>query len=223
MSFWMRIGKLREAVEPDAGTGGTPPVVAPVVPGPEPTSNADVKAHPLFVKLAEQVATLTKTETERTEAATKATKDAELKKAAEEGRFEDALKQRDADIDTLKADHASALQTRDLETALLKAGFFSDIFVRGAVAGYGTDSGTIEEYAAALAADEANKGFLAQSDPSRSPLPAPGKAPVKGGAAPSWDEVKAWETGTDKEKKTEARTLIAAYRKEHGTYPYSLT
>ncbi len=198
----------------------------PATTTPEPAtpeiSNADVKGHELFQKITAELGALRNEKAERAAADEKATKDAELKKAAEEGRFEDALKQRDTELEKLKADYARDILNRDLQNEMLKAGFQNGMFISGAVAGYNTEMGSIVEYVDGLAKDEVNKAFLGHADTGRNPPPPPGKPAVNGGKVPNWDEVKSWETGTDPEKKKQARELISAYRKEHDEYPYKL-
>ena len=184
-------------------------------------SNAEIKAHPLFSKLTSELAELRRADAERKAAEEQAKKEAELKKAEAEGRYQDALKQRESELEALRAAHSKELLDRDLTTEMLKAGFGNEIFLRGAVSAYDADKWTVSEYVASLAGDDANKAFLASSGGAgRASLPEPGKPPVNGSKQHiSAEQLKAMEASSSLEERQKAREDLRAYRLEHGKYP----
>ena len=177
------------------------------------------KDDPTYKAMAQQLADLRRKEQERMEAEEKARKDAEIKELESRGQYEAAIKAREDELESLKNQHAAELQQRDLTAELLKAGFSNEMFMRGAVANYNQESGSILEYVQGLVGDESNAAFLSKSAPAREPLdPPPSVGSV--GKKPNWDQVKVWEQSENREERIKARGILAEYRKEHGKYPY---
>lgn len=184
-------------------------------------SNADAKSLPWVKDMASELAHLKKEKADNAAAVAKTEQDAKIKKAAEEGRFEEAQKLFDQQMEQKDKTHAAELQTRDLKTSLLQANFKNKTFIEGAISGYNSESGTIDEYVAALAADEANAAFLTTAQLEASKPSPPGKPALNGGKT-NWDEVKNMELNGTPEQKKKAREQIAEHRRQTGEYPYKL-
>jgi hypothetical protein len=179
-------------------------------------NNSGWKSHPLTQKIIAELSELKRVEQERQEKAKIEAREAELKKAEEEGRLKEALEKLRSEIESEKKKHAHELMKRDLMAEILKTGVNNDVFIRGALAGYSDESGTIQEYVAALMSDEANKVFLPQQDGSR-PVP-PRKIPSSTGPV-SWEKIKAETKSPDPEVRAKARAAIEAHYRETKQWP----
>jgi hypothetical protein len=189
------------------GTGD--PVLAQT--GTAQPSNAEIKNSDLFQKVAAEAGELRREKAERLTAEDATKKDAETKRLAEEGRFEEALKQKETEVETLKRQHEGQLRERDLGNELLKAGFNNDTFVRGAVNGYNPEGGTIADYVQALAADEGNKAFLSNGQ-GRQPHTPPGNPNVTNPGTPlNYESAKALSLSGTPEEKTRAREFLSKH------------
>ncbi len=206
-----------EADDDKGGSGEAPPADALDDVG-STISNADVKAHPLFKKLTDDLAERNKADADRKAADEAAQADAEQKRLKDEGKFEEAIK---LEKDGREADaraHALELQVRDLELAITKTGFTNDTFIRGAVAGFDPDKGTIEDYAKHLAENEVNKAFLGEiTDPGK-PTP-PGKPPGGKQGALNARQIKALKNSSDPAERRRGIKILEDYFDAHGQLP----
>lgn len=187
--------------------------------------NKDVKDSALFQKLATENAALKKTETDRQEAADTAAAAAEEKRLKDAGLFDEAAELHKKTVDDLNATHAAELQSRDLETELLKAGASNPNFMRGSVVGYDAEKdGSIADYVKVLKEDETNKDFFGGTVvPTREAQDEAARAAITG-AKPNWDKIKVMETSDDRKERIQARAALAQYRKDNPgkPYPYNL-
>ncbi len=197
------------------------------------TSNAAIKASPLFQKLAADL----KTEREGREVLEqeKADREATEQAAAEEveknrlkdaGLFDEMEAKYKAKDEAKDASHAAELQRRDIQAALLQSNFRNKKFISGSVADYNAEKdGTVDEYVAALAADEANAAFIIAPGAAGGKLPPkpPGKNNVDGATMENWEEVKSWENSGNREERLKAGKLLGEYHQKHGKYPYERT
>jgi hypothetical protein len=194
-----------------------PKVTPEPVPEPqeEPSINAQAKKLPWVQELMSKAK-----EADELKAAQEAErKDAELKKAEEEGRYQDIIKAKDAEFEAFKAQSKRQLLEVNLTSEMIKVGFGNDLFINGAIQSYDADThGDVSAYAASLASDEGNKHFL-NSAGGRTVQPAPGAVP-SGGGNDNWDQVRADLEGPDRDKRIAARAKLTAYREKNGEYPF---
>lgn len=145
-------------------------------------SNADVKAHPLFQKLTQELADerkASKTVMKRLEALEAADNERKTKALEAEKDYESAAQKRadkavaDAKKEweaTASADAAKA----EAKLQLVKAGFKNERFLKGALADFDFENQTAEEFAKAIAEDDSNKQFLeSASKAQKKPDPYP--------------------------------------------------
>jgi hypothetical protein len=203
--------------------GTTEPQAGEAAPKPEPTettplSNADAKNLPWVQEMGKELKALREEKAARLAAEEQSRKEAEIKKAEAEGRYEDAMKAKQAEIDSINAKYKTELTQRDVTAELLKAGFKNETFLRGAVTGYDAEKSTIADYVAELAKDEANKMFLGEAVAPvlTPPTGSPGTGPPK---ALTVEQLHALENSTDREERKKAREYLRQYREKHGKYP----
>lgn len=185
--------------------------------------NADIKSHPLFVKMTKQLSALQQAEAERQAAADKAKREAKIAEAQAKGEFEKALQLKDEEYTRELSVLKAQVLKKDLTTELLGVGFTARAAKFLATEYDAEKHESPEAFARACVEDEGNAQFLSApaSDP-RKPSP-PNASPVSGTTGKiNWEEVRAWETGDDPEKKKKARELLRKFREETGRYPYSL-
>lgn len=173
-------------------------------------SNNDVKSHPLFQKLTEQLSEFQRKEQERAAAEEKAAREAELKKAEEEGKWQDIVKMREQEIENLRASYAKDMLERDLKTELVRAGFSNDVFLKGAIGSYSGDPEGVTEYVEQLKADAGNAVFLNQAQQAANSTPAPPSTPTITGTKLSDAKIVAMEKSSDPAERAQARAHIEA-------------
>jgi hypothetical protein len=178
-------------------------------------SNSEIKASPLFQKLTQQIAEFQRKDQEREEQATKVKTEEERKKAEDEGRYSDALKQLNAELEATKAKHSKEILTRDLRLALTQAGF-STRGVDLLATEYNSEShGEPADYAKVCLDNDGNKPFLSTVEqPARVPPQPPGKAPISGETY-SAEQLLSYEKSDDPAKRALAYDYLLKYAKEH--------
>lgn len=189
-------------------------------------SNAEIKNHPLFLKLAEQLAGYQKAEQDRATAEADAKRQKEIEDARKASDFEKALKlEQEQAAAKVRAAEQRALQAELRSTLIGKGVTPSEGFFKVALAEYDpAKHADLNTFAESLKANEQYAPFFKPADPGRKPVQEPAGTPVNSGAA-VWDsamiaKVKNWEqNGTPKEQ-LEAAKLLGEYRKTHGKYPY---
>jgi len=181
-----------------------------------------LREHPAFLAVKEQavkerqarealearLAEIEASETQRKKAAEQAELEAK-------GNYEEALNRLRAESEAKEREWKMQLTEQQIRAEMARVGGVDELLIRGAVAGY--TEGDVAEYVAALR--EKNPRLFAEQGITRASSPAQGSS---SGAKtmPSIDEVKAWEASDDKDKRARAREFLAAYRREHGAYPY---
>ena len=182
-------------------------------------SNADVKSHPVFQKVASELAEYRQREADKKAADEKAKIDAERQKLEAEGKYEDAIKMRDKQIEELQASHKKELLQRDLKAELYKS-FDNEIFVNGAIGGYQGDSDGVADYVNGLLENEQNKVFMrSQQGQPRETLPEP-QGSGSGGSQMSVDDAKRLSKETNDPKvKQQAWKVLEDYYDKHGRMP----
>ena len=184
-------------------------------------SNADVKSNPLFLKVTKELAELRRAEEERAAAQDREQRDAALKLAQEEKRYEDALKLHREDADRELSELRNKALFAEIKATLLSKGAkASDGFYKVAMAEYDPEKHTsLDALADYLKTSEMYSQFFVSNQ--RAPLVPPSGQPVSSAMNANWDEVKTWETSNDKTLRAKARTLLREYREQNGgKYPY---
>jgi hypothetical protein len=206
-------------------TGATGAVVVPPVSGepkPKEQTNADLKSAPWVQEMAAELKALRAEKAEQERKKLEADKQTEIDLATKEQDYNRALQlQTEQSEAKVKAAESKALFA-EIKTALVSKGAkpTADGLFKVAMAEYNPEKHkTVEAFAEQLKINDAYAVFFL--DASRQVIPAPIGAPVNPMSV-DWAQVKAWETGTDKEKQKEARRLIGEYRNAHGKYPYKL-
>lgn len=138
----------KENVENTSQENGTPEV-----------DNNAVKNSPLFQKLAQQLADRERADQERADAEAQAAAEANQKALIEQGRFEESLALKTAELESVKEKHSRELLEIQIKNRLYKAGFGNDTFINGAVLGYNPEDGDIDSYVSAIESDESNNPF----------------------------------------------------------------
>jgi hypothetical protein len=181
---------------------------------PEPTFKDD----PKYLAMAKQLATLQDAEKARIAADTQAATDAETKRLKDAGLFDEAQAGHKAELAKMESAHAAEILQRDIQANLFKAGFNNDFFIKGAIAAYDAETGSVDDYVTALAADEANKGFLATSD-SRVVHKAAGAVPAGGpDATLRGDKLKAAAKSDDPKIRAQAIAIKEAFYENNGNF-----
>ena len=155
-------------------------------PAPADPAGIDTKAvreHKLFIQLAREKAKLEEQLTARDAAARKA----EEERLQAQGEFKTLAEQRAAELESVKAQHARDLLTRDADLALVKAGITHAAARRGFVADYlsttGDDRPDPETWAEAIKADPINAIFFSTNAPPVGAGPNAGAATRAGAVA----------------------------------------
>lgn len=185
-------------------------------------SASEIRKHPLFAKLTEQltaererIAKLEAAQAEAAQAERQRKADAERKRAEEAGEYQTILAQLRAEQEAAQTAHARELATLRLRYELSRAGMADELALDGAIARY-TD-GDVSEYVAQLR--EAHPAQFAV--PGMAPASRPAQGAQTGGErAPSWDTVREWEHSKDPKLREQARNLLRAHREKTGAYPY---
>ena len=184
----------------------------------------NIREHKAFKAVAKQKAELEARLAQIESDIKRKAEDEERKKLEEQGQYRELLTKREAEVDALRKQYESDNLKRDLRDALRDAGASNTVFMRGAMAAYEGGPEGIGEYVQSLKAADVNAPFFGVQ-PAAQPF---GQAPPSHGQASTrsttvdWKQVKAWETGTDPDRKREAVKLITNYRQEHGEYPYKI-
>lgn len=174
----------------------------------EPT-NAEYKSTPAYRSMAKQIADFKQREAERTATEEREKRESEQKKLIEQGRFEESLKLKNQEIETVKKQHERDLQERDLRFELASAGVDNDTFMRGAMLGYSPEDGTIQEYVASLAATQDNEIFFTGK---QQPKPKPPGTPGASGGGPTItkDNYREMLKSDDSDVRSAARNFVSA-------------
>lgn len=185
-------------------------------PAPELSINAQAKALPWVQDLMKKAKDGEDLKAQQEQAKV----DAEQKRLKDAGLFDEAAKLHKDTIDALESKHTAELQNRDLTTELLKAGFTNEIFLKGSVLGYNAENnGSILEYVAALATDEANKAFLGSGVPVRDPKDPPTPAGTSGSSLGN-AQLRALANSDKPEDRLKAATYLKDYVNAHkGQFP----
>jgi len=153
-------------------------------PAPEamPVDSKAIRESKMFQSLAREKAKLE----EQLAARDAASKAAEEKRLAEQGEYRTIAEQRAAEIETIKAQHARDLLTRDADLALVSAGLAHPALRKGYIADYLSldERPTLDEWAAGIKADPLNAPLFSQ--PTAPPVgagPNAGAAPRAGAGA----------------------------------------
>ncbi len=191
----------------------------------ETLSNADVKASPLFQKLASELKEMRAADEARRIEDDAAKQAAEIKKLESEGKYSDAIKARDAELETVKQSHTKQLLEMSLTSEMIKAGFINDNFIKGALTQY-NDEQTISEYVEALTNDEGNKPFLAAAI-GRQRHDAPGAPKITGKTgALTVQEIREMQRqdadGGSLEQREKVRAYLLKHYEQHGALPEGL-
>ncbi|MCP4674257.1 MAG: hypothetical protein GY854_01820 [Deltaproteobacteria bacterium] len=148
-------------------------------------------------------------------------KKADEDKLKREGEHEKIIAERDTSIAELKNSIAGLERSNvvsDARDALRNAGMTDALRIKGALGDLPADikKDGVAEWLTTFKAANAS-AFEAVANPTAQPR-AGAPAPLDGSV--NWEAVKAWEKGDDKEKRKDARKLLAAHREKHGKYPY---
>jgi len=181
----------------------------------EPTlSNSEIKNHPGFRQMAERVKELESIESDRQAADEAAKIEAETKRLEADGNYKAALELKEKALKDMETTHAKELQSRDIRTGLIKAGFTNDVFISGAVLGF-DGSSDISAYVASIAGDESNASLL--GTPKTPPPAPPGEGNIgspQKGLTP--ETAKQYAYSDDPIKQLEAANYSKAYREANG-------
>lgn len=157
---------------------------------PKEISNAEVKAHPLFVGLTKELAAeresrkaemaelkerLGAFETAETERKTKQLESKKKYEEATQARIDQAL---DAARKEWEQQAITDQKISDAKLALVKAGFSNDAFIKGVLTDFDPSKDDAAKFAESVAADEGNKAFLKPASKKNDPHP---PAPAPGG------------------------------------------
>jgi hypothetical protein len=180
----------------------------------QPSINQQAKDLNWVKELQVKAAKLEKLEADAA-AAEQAAKDKAL---ADAGKFDQLQAEHKARIEAMEASHKKAQLDADLKAELAMAGFTDPRWVAGSVGMYNAETDkSPSEYAKSLAADEANKAFLAGAS-ARTPHTPPGKLGA-GGADWTKEKLHQMENSNDKKERAAARAYLRDYRSRHGKYP----
>lgn len=185
-------------------------------------TNRDVKNDPLFIKMATRVAELERAEKERLDAAEKSKREAEIKRAQEEQRYNDAIEMQKAEHDREIGKLRIEIRDEKLLNGLQAVGFDP----RGAkvlIGEYDAEThGEIDAYVKACFENDDNKVYLRAPGEQRQPAQAPPTVKVGGGAMTA-ELAKEYELSGDPEKEKKAREWNRAYRAaNNGKWAYHL-
>lgn len=186
-------------------------------PDPEPEPEPSFKDDPKYQAMAKQLAAFQDAEKARLESEAQAKKEAEEKALRDAGKFDELAAKHQAELDKIKAAHDAELLHRDIESSLLRVDFNNDLFIKGAIQNYNSEThGDVSAYAEMLAKDESNKGFLAGAKTvhkAAAAVPAGGPdASLRG------DKLKAAAKSDDPKLRMEAIKVKEAYYEQHGTF-----
>ena len=191
-------------------------------------SNAELKAHPVFQKLASKLSSYEQREAERkaeaqqkAEAEEVAKRDEELKTLEEQSRFKEALEMREREIEKIRADSQTKIVGLKLENQLIAEGYKNKYFLKGVISDFKGDEDAIAEYVKAITDDESNKVYMGGASEERSLTPPPGVGSVsQTSKTMPVETLKAMEKSADREERIKARKILREYRNKHGKYPY---
>jgi hypothetical protein len=183
-------------------------------------SNSDVKNSELFKKVTGEMHSeleqlrADKAQREKADADRKA--EEERKALEAKGDFETALKLEQEKIAKLEDNYKKQLLERDVKNELLTVGINNDIFIKGAIASYTEETGSISDFAKKLA--EENKHLINGAN-SRNTMPEPPKPGAGNGGAMTIDEAKSQKNSSDPKVASAARAVIGEYYDKHGRMP----
>ena len=183
-------------------------------PKPEPEiTNAQVKAHPLFQNLTQQLSELQSWKEQQEDARKKAELDSETKKLEEAKQYETATQKKvDAAVTAAKkeakTEFDAELKRRDAKIELVRMGFKNETFLKGALAEYDGKQETAE-FAKAVFEDDANKPFLDAASSKPKPPPDPNAPPSGTMATLSPDQLKEMRNSDDPKERQKAHTYVA--------------
>ena len=131
-------------------------------------SNNDVKGHPLFKKLTQELSSERKINSEISERLAileKAESEREAKKLETKKKYDEALEKRIEQAqkearEKWEAEQSVKDKIAEARLQLVKAGFKNEKFVKGALADFDPSKTSAEEFAKSILDDESNKPFL---------------------------------------------------------------
>lgn len=195
-------------------------------------SNADLKSHPVFQKLASKLANYEKAEDERRDAERRQAEEAEvkkrdeeLKKLEEESRFKEALEMRERELEKVRNDARKQILGLKLENSLIGEGYKNPYFLKGVISGFDGDEAALQDYVQKITNDEANRIFK-ESQAAGATIDEPGLRPPSAGNVAQTsttmpvEKLRAMEQSSDRNERMKARQILKEYREKHGKYPY---
>lgn len=180
-------------------------------------SNGEVKSHPLFQKLTEQLSEYQRKEQEARENEERSRKEAELKKAEEEQNWKKLIELREQELEQTKSHYEKKFLDMQLENAISKE-FNNSVFIKGAMAGFTGSPDDIAEYVASLREMPENAVFLntQQTQPN---IPSPPNTPKVTGGVINEGKVLAMEKSSDPQERAKARQYLEQMIREGRPVP----
>jgi hypothetical protein len=180
-------------------------------------SNSDVKNHPLFQKVAAELAEKNKADREREEAEAKAKAEKAEEEAKAKGDYEEALRLRDEQV---KAAETRAT-TKEIEAELVKAGcIVTPGFLKVSVAEFGlSDEKDVAQFVSSMKSDEGYSEFFASKDKTALRQKAPVVKGVQNTSKLSTKQALEMEKSDDPAQRKQANQYLDAYYRQHGKFP----
>ena len=176
-------------------------------------TNAQVKAHPLFLNVTQQLSELQSWKEQQEDAQKKADLDSETKKLEEAKQYETATQKKvDAAVAAAKkeakTEFDAELKRRDAKIELIRMGFKNETFLKGALAEYDGKQ-EISEFAKAVFENDVNKPFLDAAEGKPKPPPDPNAPPTGSIATLSPDQIKEMRNSDDPKERQKAHAYVA--------------
>ena len=120
--------------------------------------------------MRKQIAELQKKLESRDRASEEAAAKRERKKLEDREQYDVLMKQKEDEIATLRSEFESQMTAKELDIALVQAGFSNSLLLQGAKAGY-DGSVPIPDYVEALLADESVQAIISPAEQTAAPSP----------------------------------------------------
>ena len=168
-------------------------------------TNKQVKSHPLFQQLAQQVAELTKKDDERIKADEQARVEKEARKLEEKQQYEQATQLKIDEavkkaVEESDARHAADLKRSEAKIELVRLGFANEKFLKGALTDF-DPAQEAAEFAKSIFEDEANKPFLNAAGGTKPKPPDPHDPPIGSSGEISKEKLLAMRNSSDPEER----------------------
>ena len=164
-------------------------------------TNKQVKSHPLFLQLTQQVAELTQKDEERSKSDEQARIEKEAKKLEEKQQYEQATQLKIDEavkkaVEESDARHAAEQKCSEAKIELVRLGFSNEKFLKGALADF-DPAQEAAEFAKSIFEDEANKPFLNAAGGTKPKRPDPPDAPIGSSGEISKEKLLAMRNSSD--------------------------